>query len=92
MSEISKKDRGLDVDQIIKNIGKDIAKYDESVNKCDMYATNVLAEAIGSDMDYVLYANMGTTDKQKQVIKMLEKQFLGHVENLRRCTCVKKIK
>lgn len=92
MPEISKKDRGLDVDQIIKNIGKDIAKYDESVNKCDIYITNVLSEIIGSDMDYALYAKIGTTDKQKQAIKVLEKQFLGHVENLRRCTCVKKIK
>ena len=92
MQEISKVSRGLDVDVIIKNIRKDIEKYDESVNKCDIYSTNVLAEVIGSDMDYALYSNIGINNDQKQDIKRLEKQFLGYVENLRRCTCVKKMK
>ena len=94
MVEISKtKDLVQDISvKHLANLRKDIAKYEESVNKCNIYETNVLSEIVGSDMDYLMYANIGTTEEQKQEVKKLEKQFLNHVENLRRCTCIKKIK
>lgn len=73
------------------NLRKDIAKYEENTNKCNMYETNVLAESIGSDMDYLKYADKLTTQEQKQEIDKLEHQFSGHMSRLERCRCVKKL-
>lgn len=73
------------------NLRKDIAKYEENANKCNMYETNVLAESIGSDMDYLKYADKLTTGGQKQEIGQLEHQFAGHMSRLERCVCVKKL-
>ncbi len=75
----------------LANLRKSIAKYEENVNKCNIYETNVLAESIGSDMDYLKYADKMTIGEQHQEIGTLEKLFSGHMNNLRRCTCVKKI-
>ena len=79
-------------DGIIVNLRKNIARYEEVVNKCNIYETNVIADSIGSDMDYIniKYANK-TTKEQKQEIDKLEKQFSGYMNNLRRCLCVKKM-
>ena len=90
-SKIDRTDKGIPTKHIA-DLRKDLAKYEESVNKCDIHNSNILANIIGSDMDYILYANIGTTDEQKQEIKKVEQQFLKHVESLRRCTCIKKIK
>lgn len=75
----------------LANLRKDISRYEESVNKCNIYETNVLAESIGSDMDYLRYADKMTTEDQKQEIGKLEKQFSGHMSRIERCVCVKKI-
>lgn len=75
----------------LTDLRKDIAKYEEQVNKCDISETNVLAESIGSDIDYLKYSGIRTTEEQKQEIKKLENQFLAHMDNLKRCRCVKKI-
>lgn len=75
----------------LANLRKDIAKYEENANKCNIYETNVLAESIGSDMDYLKYADKMTTEEQKKEIDKLENQFSGHINRLERCRCVKKI-
>lgn len=75
----------------LANLRKSIAKYEENVNKCNIHDTNVLAESVGSDIDYLKYADKLTTGEQNQEIDTLEKLFSGHMNNLRRCTCVKKI-
>jgi hypothetical protein len=75
----------------LTNLRKDIAKYEENANKCNIYDTNVLAESIGSDMDYLKYADKLTTEEQKKEIDKIEKQFADHINRLERCRCVKKI-
>jgi hypothetical protein len=75
----------------LTNLRKDIAKYDEHVNKCDIVGTNVLAESIGSDIDFLRYSGARTTEEEKRDIEQLEKQFSGHMDRLKRCACVKKI-
>jgi hypothetical protein len=69
---------------------KDIAKYEEQVNKCDIVGTNVLAESIGSDIDFLKYT-VKTTEEQKRDMVQLENIFAGHMDRLQKCICVKKI-
>lgn len=75
----------------LEDLRKDIAKYDEHVNKCDIAGTNVLAESIGSDIDFLKYSGMKTTEYQKKEIDQLEDIFSGHMGRLQRCRCIKKI-
>jgi len=75
----------------ITNLRKDIAKYDEHVNKCDISATNILAESIGSDMDFIRYSGVTTSEEQKQEVQRLEHLFSEHMDRLKRCRCVRKI-
>lgn len=75
----------------LTNLTKDIAKYEEYVNKCDISQTNVLAGSIGSDIDFLKYSEIRTTEQQKQEIKRLENTFTNHMDKLKRCRCVKKI-
>jgi len=70
---------------------KDIAKYEENVNKCNIYETNILAESIGADIDYLFHVDKRITDEQKQEINRLENQFSGHVERLEKCRCIKRL-
>ena len=74
----------------LANLTKDIRKYEEYVNKCDISETNVLAGSIGSDIDFLKFT-ITTTEEQKQEIKRLENIFTNHMDNLKRCRCVKKI-
>jgi hypothetical protein len=74
----------------LANLTKDIRKYDEQVNKCDISGTNVLAESIGSDIDYLKFA-ISTTEEQKQQLKRLEDEFSRYMDNLKKCICVRKI-
>jgi hypothetical protein len=75
----------------LTDLRKDIAKYEEHVNKCDIVGTNVLSESIGSDMDFLKYSGIKTTEEQKREMGQLENMFSGHMDRLKRCTCVKKI-
>jgi hypothetical protein len=75
----------------LTKLRKDIAKYDEHVNRCDISATNVLAESIGADIDFLRYSGSKITEDEKRAIEQLEKQFSGHMDHLKRCMCVKKI-
>lgn len=75
----------------LTNLRKSIANYEENVNKCNIHETNILAESIGSDIDYLKYADKLTTGEQNQEIDILEKLFYGHMNRLAKCTCVKKI-
>jgi hypothetical protein len=74
----------------LTNLTKDIRKYDEQVNKCDISGTNILAETIGSDMDYLIFA-ISTTEEQKQQLKRLENEFSRSMDNLKRCKCTRKL-
>ncbi len=75
----------------LADLRKSIAKYEESVNKCDIFATNVLADSIGADIDYLRFSIVKTTDDQKRELENLENQFSGHMDKLTKCRCVKKI-
>lgn len=75
----------------LASLRKDIAKYEEQVNKCDISVTNALAESIGADMDFLRYTEIRTTEEQKQELKRLENVFTNHMDNLKRCRCVRKI-
>jgi hypothetical protein len=75
----------------ITNLRKDIAKYEESVNKCNIFDTNVLAERVGVNLNYVIYSDVNSTSGQKREIEILENQFSSDMERLKRCTCVKKM-
>jgi hypothetical protein len=74
----------------LEKLRKDIAKYDEYVNKCDIAGTNILAESIGSDMDFLKYT-IKPNDEQKREMEQLENIFSGHMNRLQKCRCVKKI-
>lgn len=75
----------------LETLRKDIAKYEEHVNKCDIAGTNVLAESIGSDIDFLKYSGVKTTEEQKKEMVQLENIFSGHMNRLQKCRCVKKI-
>lgn len=90
MADIEKITQGIHI-QRLTNLRKDIAKYDEHVNKCDIIGTNILAESIGSDIDFLRYSGTRTTDEEKRDIVQLENQFSKHMDRLKRCACVKKI-
>ncbi len=75
----------------LERLRKDIAKYEEHVNKCDIAGTNVLAESIGSDMDFLKYSDIKTTEEQKKEMVQLENIFSGYMNRLQKCRCVKKI-
>lgn len=75
----------------LEKLRKDIAKYDEHVNKCDIVGTNVLAESIGSDIDFLKYSGLKITEEQKREMAKLENIFSGHMGRLQKCVCVKKI-
>lgn len=75
----------------LANLTKDIRKYEEHVNKCDISETNVLAKSIGKDIDFLRYTEIRTTEGQKQELKRLEDAFINHMDNLKRCKCVKKL-
>ncbi len=75
----------------LASLKKDIAKYDERVNKCDISETNVLAESIGADIHHLRYTEIRTTEEQKQELKRLEDTFVNHMDNLKRCRCVRKL-
>jgi hypothetical protein len=75
----------------LTSLRKDIAKYEEQVNKCDISETNVLVKSIGADVDYLRYTEIRTTEEQKQELKLLENTFTNHMDNLKRCRCVRKI-
>jgi hypothetical protein len=74
----------------LTDLTKEIRKYEEQVNRCEISNTNVLAERIGSDMDYLRHA-LKITEEQKQEVKLLEDEFARHMDNLKKCRCVKKI-
>ena len=75
----------------LANLTKEVRKYEEHVNKCDISGTNVLAGSIGSDIDFLRYTEIRTTEEQKQQLKRLGDEFLRHMDNLKRCRCVRKI-
>lgn len=74
----------------LANLTKDIRKYEEQVNKCNISETNVLAESIGSDIDYLRFV-ISTTEEQKQQLKRLGDVFANHMDNLKRCRCARKL-
>ncbi len=78
-------------DKNISNLRKDILKYEESVNKCNIFDTNVFAEVIGIEFVRMTLEDTNTTTEQKREIKILENQFSKNMERLKHCTCVKKI-
>lgn len=73
------------------SLRKDVAKYEEQANKCDISETNVLAKGIGADIDFLRYTEIRTTEEQKQQLKHIEDEFLRHMGNLKRCRCVRKL-
>lgn len=73
------------------SLRKDVTKYEEQVNKCNISETNALAESIGADIDFLKYTEIRTTEEQKQEIKRLENTFINHMDNLKRCRCVRKL-
>jgi hypothetical protein len=75
----------------LTNLTKDIRRYEEQVNKCDISGTNVIAKTIGANIDYLKYTEIRTTEEQKQELKNLEETFLRHMDNLKRCRCVRKL-
>ena len=75
----------------LASLTNDIRKYEEHVNKCDISETNALAENIGANIDFLRYTEIRTTEAQKQELKSLENLFTNHMNNLKRCRCVRKI-
>lgn len=75
----------------LANLTKDIREYEEYVNKCDISETNALAESIGGDIVFLRYTEIRTTLSQKQELKRLENIFTSHMDNLKKCRCIKKI-
>ncbi len=75
----------------ILNLTKDVKRYEEHANKCDISETNLLAKSIGADIVFLKYTEIRTTEEQKQELKRLEEIFLRHMDNLKRCRCVRKL-
>lgn len=75
----------------LASLEKDIRKYEEYVNKCDIVHTNDLAEGIGGDIVFLRYSEIGTTLSQKQELRILEDIFTDHMNNLKKCRCIKRI-
>ena len=76
----------------LASLTNDIRKYEEHANKCDISETNALAKNIGANIDFLRYTELRTTEAQKQELKRLEDTFENHMDKLKRCRCVRKIK
>ncbi len=75
----------------LASLKKEIAKYEENVNRCDIMSTNVLADSIGADIDYLRFSDIKLSTEQNKELEVLENLFTGYMNNLSRCRCVKKI-
>lgn len=75
----------------IVNLTKNVKKYEEQVNKCDISETNLLAKNIGADIEFLKYTEIRTSEEQKQEFKHLEEIFLRQINSLKRCRCVRKL-
>ncbi len=78
-------------DKRIEDLRKEIAKYEENANKCDIHSTNILADTIGADIDFLRYSRVKTTEEQRKEVNSLENQFTKLMNSLTRCRCVRKI-
>lgn len=78
-------------DKILPNLRKNVAKYEENVNKCDIFTTNVLSSYIGEDINFLNHHRSELVNGQKLELEHLENQFSKLIDSLSRCRCVKRL-
>lgn len=69
---------------------KDIEKYKENVNKCNISMIDSLSYNIGSEMDLLKFV-IKLTDEQRKNLKGLEKEYKTTSDKIKQCQCIKKI-
>ncbi len=89
-AEIEKIDLEISIDTLVK-LEKDIKKYEEKVNVCDINNTNILAYNIGSDIAYLKFSGVIKTNQQEKQLKNLDNQFVGYMDMLAKCRCIKRL-
>lgn len=69
---------------------KDIEKYKENVNKCNISMIDSLSYDIGSEIDFLKFA-VEKTDEHKKYLKRLEEEYQKSSNKVRQCQCIRKL-
>ncbi len=75
----------------LDKLRKDLEKYKENVNKCNVSMIDSLSFDIGSQIDYIKFVLEPKTDDQKNMLKSLEKEYNTYSNKVKQCQCVKKL-
>lgn len=75
----------------LEDLRKDLEKYKENVNKCNVSMIDALSFNIGSNIEYIKFVLGPTTDDQKNMLKSLEKEYNTHSNKVKQCQCVRKL-
>lgn len=74
----------------LETLRKDLEKYNENVNKCNISMIDSLSFIIGSEMGFLRHTEL--TDGQRSQLKNLEEEHYKIYSNkVRKCQCVKKL-
>jgi len=69
---------------------KDIEKYKENVNKCNISMIDSLSFDIGSRIDYLKFA-LKIIGEQRRQAEVLEEEYKRYSDKVRQCQCVRKL-
>lgn len=89
---MSEKFRGvvLPAERHLESLRKDVEKYKENVNKCNVSMIDSLSFDIGSEVDFIKFVVELTGDQRKQ-FGNLEDEYKVHSNKVRQCQCVRKL-
>lgn len=74
----------------LETLRKDIEKYKENVNKCNVSMIDSLSFDIGSEMDFLKFVTK-LNDNQKKRLHNLEGEHKMYSSKVRQCQCVRKL-
>lgn len=74
----------------LETLRKNIEKYKESVNKCNVSMIDSLSFDIGSEMDILKFI-VKINDDQKKQLHNLEEEHKIYSNKVRQCQCIRKL-
>lgn len=80
----------LPAERHLESLRKDVEKYKENVNKCNVSMIDSLSFDIGSEMDFIKFV-VELTDEQGKQFGNLEDEYKAHSNKVRQCQCVRKL-
>ena len=74
----------------LEALRKDVEKYKENVNKCNVSMIDSLSFNIGSEIDFIKFV-VELTGEQRKQFNNLEEEHKIYSNNVRQCQCVRKL-